>query len=203
MRLVFLAALVSLALASADRAGEFNRKLSIGDPAPAWSDLPGVDGRKHSLTDLKDKQVVVLIFTCNSCPVAAGYEDRIIAFAKKYAAPDSPVGVVAVNVNTIPEDRLPKMRERAQEKGFPFAYLYDETQKIAHDYGATTTPEFFVLDKDRKIAYMGAPDDKNPPAAATQQYLDDAVQAVLAGRKPPVAETLPRGCQIRFARPKR
>src|SRR5262245_12100427 len=117
-------------MVSLSRAGQFNSQLNVGDPAPAWTDLPGVDGKKHSMADLK-KDVVVVVFTCNSCPVAVDYEDRIIEFAKKYAAADGKVAVVAINVNTIPEDRLPKMQERAKEKGFNFPYLYDETQKIA------------------------------------------------------------------------
>jgi peroxiredoxin len=196
-----LAVAVATVLQTTVPAGEYNEKLKIGDPAPAWTNLPGVDGKRHSLADLKDKQVVVLIFTCNSCPVAVGYEDRIIAFAKKYA--DKSVAVVAVNVNTVEDDRLDKMRERAQDKAFPFAYLYDESQKIAKDYGAGYTPEFFVLDRDRRIAYMGAMDDVSPPRQQSKHFLDDAVQAVLAGRKPPVAETRARGCAIRFTRPKR
>src|SRR5436190_1306024 len=83
---------------------------------------------------------------------------------------------------------------RAKEKGFPYPYLYDETQKIAKDHGATYTPEFFVLDRDRRLAYMGAMDDVSPPRQESKHFLDDAVTAVLAGRKPPVAETLARGC---------
>jgi peroxiredoxin len=184
-------------------AGEFNKKLSIGDAAPMWADLPGIDGKKHSLADLKDKQAVVLVFTCNSCPVARSYEERIIAFAKKHAGPTDPVTLVAVNVNTIEEDKLPKMQERAKENGFNFAYLYDETQKIAQDYGATYTPEFFVLDKNRKVAYMGAMDDESPPAQSKVSFLEDAVRAVLKGAKAPKGETLARGCAIRFARPRR
>jgi peroxiredoxin len=194
---------VILAFAAAAPAGEFNEKLKIGDAAPAWTALPGVDGKPHALADLKDKQAVVVIFTCNSCPVAAGYEDRIIAFTKKHAGPDAPVAVVAINVNTIEADRLDKMQERAKEKAFPYAYLYDETQKIAKDFGATYTPEFFILDKDRKIAYMGAMDDISPPRAESKHYLDDAVEAVLAGRKPAPGETRARGCMIRFVKPKR
>jgi hypothetical protein len=131
------------------------------------------------------------------------YEDRIIAFANKHAGPNAPVAVVAVNVNTVEEDRLPKMTERAKEKGFTFPYLFDETQKIARDYGATYTPEFFVLDKDRKIAYLGAMDDKSKPGTATVFYLEDVVQALLKGGKPRVAETLARGCMIRYARQRR
>jgi peroxiredoxin len=180
-------------------AGEFNKKLSVGDPAPTWTDLPGTDGKKHSLSDLKDKSVIVVVFTCNSCPVAESYEDRIIDFAKKYA-PNNKVAVIAVNVNTIEEDRLPKMQERAKDKGFPFLYLFDESQKIARDFGAMVTPEFFVIDKDRKIAYMGAMDEKGPPAAAGKSFLVDAVEAVLAGKKPPIGETLARGCRIRYDR---
>jgi len=182
------------------RSGEFNKKLSVGDPAPTWTDLPGTDGKKHSLSDLKDKSVIVVVFTCNSCPVAESYEDRIIEFAKKYAAVDSKVTVIAVNVNTIEEDRLPKMQERAKEKGFPFLYLFDETQRIARDFGAVYTPEFFVIDKDRKIAYMGAMDEKGPPAAAGKSFLADAVEAVLAGKKFTTSETLARGCRIRYDR---
>jgi peroxiredoxin len=181
--------------------GKYNEKLTVGDPAPASADLPGTDGRRHSLADLKDKQVVVLVFTCNSCPIAVGYEDRITACARKYA--DKSVAVVAVNVNTTEADRLDKMRERAKDKGFTFAYLYDESQKIARDYGAAYTPEFFVLDRDRRVAYTGAMDDVSPPRAATKHHVNDAVDALLAGRRPTVAETQPRGCAIRFAKPKR
>ena len=193
---------VILGLASVASAGEFNEKLKIGDAAPAWKDLPGVDGKKHALVDFKDKKIVVVIFTCNSCPIAAGYEDRIIDFARKHAGPNSPVGVVAINVNTIEADRLDKMQERAKEKAFPYPYLYDETQKIAKEYGTTYTPEFFVLDRDRKIAYMGAMDDATPPRMETKHYLADAVEAVLLGHKPPVTETRARGCLIRFVKPR-
>src|SRR5947209_596101 len=133
------------ALAASAPAGQFNKKLSAGDAAPAWKDLPGTDGKKHSLADLKDKDVVVVVFTCNSCPVAEAYEDRLIDFTRKHAAAESKVALVAINVNTVPEDRLDRMKERARAKGFPFPYLYDESQQTARDYGASYTPEFFVL----------------------------------------------------------
>jgi peroxiredoxin len=185
-------------VASISHAGEFNSVLKPGDDAPAWVELPGVDDKKHSLADLKDKPVVVVAFTCNSCPVAELYEDRIVALAKKYSGK---IALVAINVNRIEQDRLPKMKERAREKGFEFPYLYDETQKIAKRYGATYTPEFFVLDRERKIAYMGAMDDKSPPAQPTERFLEQAVEAVLKGQKPSKAETLARGCRVRYARP--
>jgi peroxiredoxin len=196
-----LAAIIAAGVATAAVAGEYNEKLKIGDPAPSWTNLPGVDGKRHSLADLKEKQVVVLVFTCNSCPVAVGYEDRIMSLARKYV--DRPVAIVAVNVNTIEDDRLDKMKEHAADKGLPFPYLYDESQRIAKDYGAAYTPEFFVLDRDRRIAYMGAMDDVSPPRQESKHFLDDAVQAVLDDRKPAVDETRARGCAIRFVRPKR
>lgn len=181
-------------------AGKFNSVLSVGDDAPAWVELPGTDGKKHSLADLKSKSVVVVVFTCNSCPIAEDYEARLIAFARKHAGPDAPVALVAINVNKIAEDRLDKMTERARERSFNFAYLYDESQKIAKAFGATYTPEFFVLDKNRKIAYLGAMDDKSPPAQPTANYLEDAVAALLKGEKPAASETLARGCKVRYVR---
>ena len=184
-------------------AGEYNPVLNYGDAAPVWNHLPGVDGKQHSLADLKDKQLVVVIFTCNSCPVAVDYEDRIVAFAKKHAGPNAPVGVVAINVNKIEADSLPRMKERAEEKGFPFPYLFDETQKIAKDYGATYTPEFFVLNKDRKVVYMGGMDDNSNPANVTANYLEPAVAAALRGEKPATFETVARGCTIRYERERR
>jgi peroxiredoxin len=201
--LAVVVALLAMFAARPATAGQFNKVVSPGDKAPAWVDLPGVDGKKHSLADLAGQDVVVLAFICNSCPAAVDYEDRIIALAKKYGNGRGKVAVIAVNVNTIPADRLDKMQDRAKAKNFPFPYLYDESQKIARDYGASYTPEFFVLDRERRIAYCGALDDRSPPAAANRHYVDEAIRAVLDGRRPEVAETLARGCMIRFARPKR
>lgn len=192
--------LTLLAMPAVVRAGQFNKVLSVGDPAPAWENLEGTDGQKHSLKDLKDHAVIVVVFTCNSCPVAVSYEDRLLAFAQKHAGKGSQVQVVAINVNTLPADRLPKMKERAAQKKFPFPYLYDPSQKIAKAYGAMYTPEFFVIGRDRKIAYLGAMDDKSPPADAKTSYLESAVDAALHGKRADVSETLGRGCRIRFHR---
>jgi peroxiredoxin len=187
---------ISGVLSTAD-AGEFNTVLSIGDKAPAWEKLPGTDGKTHSLSDLKDKKLVVVVFTCNSCPYATDYEDRIIEFAKKHA---SDVGVVAINVNNVPEDKPEKMRERAEKKKFPYPYLHDQTQKIAHDFGAVGTPEFFVLSPERKIVYMGAMDDDSDAKKVKVNYLDAAITAALAGKEPEKKETFFRGCRIRYAK---
>jgi len=186
------------------QAGEFNPTLKIGDTAPTWSNLAGTDGQKHSSVDLKDKSVVVVVFTCNSCPTAIDYEERIVAIARKYAAePTSKVAVVAINSNTIAADKLDKMIDRAKERGFPFPYLYDESQKVAKAFGALYTPEFFVLDRDRKVVYMGALDDKTKADEAKVNYLANAIDAILAGKSPAKVETLARGCRIRFNRVRR
>jgi peroxiredoxin len=188
-----------MALVGPAQAGEFNKKLSIGDSAPVFTGLEGVDGKTHSLADLKDKDVVVVCITCNHCPVAVAYEDRIIAFAKKYASgADSKVGMVAINVNKSEADGLPKMKERAKEKGFNFPYLFDPSQKIGRELGASVTPEFFVLNKERKVVYMGALDDNM--RAPKVNYLDAAVTAALEGKKPAKTETRPSGCGVQYER---
>jgi peroxiredoxin len=179
----------------AAHAGEFNETLSIGDAAPAWQDLPGTDGKSHGLADLPADKLVAVVFTCNSCPVAAGYEDRLIEFAQRRA---EQVAVVAINVNKIPEDNLESMQQRATEKMFPFAYLFDASQQIARNYGAQTTPEVVLLDRDRKVVYMGAMDDSTDPSKVTVKYLDVAVDAVLDGNALETKETLPQGCRIRY-----
>jgi peroxiredoxin len=202
-RLATSFALVCFCLGSVVFAGEYNPVLSIGDAAPEWKNLPGVDGKPHSLAELKDKDVVVLFFTCNSCDVATAYEDRIIALAKKYAGPNDRAAFVAVNVNKIPEDSLPEMKKRAEAKQFPFAYLFDETQLLAKAYGATSTPEFFVLDRARRIVYMGGVDDSSNAKTVKNHFLSDALEAALAGKKPKAAETVAIGCLIRYERERR
>ena len=130
-------AIVVLFVPNTVEAGKFNEVLDIGAAAPAWVDLVGVDGKKHSMADFKNKDVVVVVFMCNSCPAVQDYEDRMLAFTKKYAGPDGKVGFVGINVNKIPEDSPAKMIERAREKQFDFPYLFDGTQKIAKLYGGT------------------------------------------------------------------
>ena len=116
----------ALLVLSADGvAGKFNKKLSIGDQGPGFENVEGIDDKKHSLGDYKDAKVVVLSFTCNHCPVAVAYEDRFVEFTKQYK--DKGVAFVAINVNNLPADRLDKMRERAEKKGFNFDYLYEMT----------------------------------------------------------------------------
>ena len=146
--------LAGACLSGLAEAGEYNQVLDIGDPAPAWEGLIGVDDKLHSMADWSSQKVLVVVFTCNSCPYAVDAEDRLIELCKKYA--DRGVAMVAINVNKVDEDLLPAMKEKAAEKKFPFAYLFDETQQIARDYGAMVTPECYVLDAKRKVLYMGS-----------------------------------------------
>lgn len=188
--------IANLRPADAAAKAKFNRVIDIGAKAPDWSDLPGVDGKTHSLSEFREAKAIVLVFTCNHCPVAKQYEERLIQFAKAH---EKQVQVVAISVSHNGADRLDKMKARAAEKGFPFPYLYDESQQSARAYGATVTPHFFVLDADRKIAYMGAFDDNIfEPAKVEKHYLLDAVEAVLAGDEPKVKESLQRGCAIDY-----
>jgi len=171
-------------------------ELKIGDAAPDWSGIVGVDDKPHSLSDYKDAKLAVVVFTCNHCPVAQAYQDRLIALQKDYK--DKGVQLIAVNVNNIPDDQLDKMKERAKSKGFNFPYLYDQTQKIGRDYNATVTPHVFVLDKNRKIAYMGAVDDNMKADNVKKHYLHDAVDSLLAGKTPPETVTKQIGCSIKY-----
>lgn len=184
-------------------AGEYNKVLSIGDAAPGWVDLPGTDGRTHSLADLADWPVVVVVFTCASCPTAADYEDRLNALVAKYGGEEGRAAVVAICVNRIEEDLLPALKARIEEKSLRFSYLHDESQKIARDYGALFTPEFFVLNQDRRIVFMGAMDDATDPEKVTKHFVEEAIEAALAGGLPETKEVPARGCLIRFARERR
>lgn len=201
LRLTVLVCL--LILVGSATAGEYNPVLDIGDAAPTWEKLPGVDGKLHSASDLKEKQAVVVVFTCNSCPYASDYEGRLKDFVKQHAGPDSKVALVAVNVNKVDEDLLPAMKEKAASAQFNFPYLFDESQEIARKFGAGYTPECFVLNKDRKVVYMGAFDDSPMADKVEKQYVVNAVAAALKNEKPAVTETVPIGCRIRFERKRR
>jgi thiol-disulfide isomerase/thioredoxin len=164
--------------------------------APAWENLEGTDGKQHSLIELSDAKAVAVVFTCNTCPVAQAYEDRLIQLANDYQ--EKGVVFVAINVNKDEANALPAMKERAEEKGFTFAYLFDPSQKIARDYGATVTPHAFLLDQDRKVVYVGAIDDNQNQSAVQKQHLRDAIDATLGGQPPELATTEPAGCGIKY-----
>jgi peroxiredoxin len=190
------ASLVVAALTAIMAARGYAGELKVGMVAPDFKGIIGTDGHKHSLADFKKAKLVVLVFTCNHCPVAQAYEDRLVALQKKYRTSD--VQLVAVNVNNIPEDRLDEMKKRAKQKGFNFPYIYDASQKLGRDYGAKVTPHVFVLDQDRKIAYMGAIDDNMQADKAKTPHLRNALDALLNGEKPPRPVTKQFGCGIKY-----
>ena len=191
IRQLAVAAALLLALSASSFAGKYNKALNIGQKAPAWNGLIGVDGKRYSLSDHKKVNGVAVVFTCNSCPVAVNYEDRLIQFAKDYKAKG--IDVVAINVSNRPPDRLDKMKVRAQEKKFNFLYLYDPTQKTARAYGATCTPHVFLLNQKREIAYMGAIDDNQTATRVKKHYLREAADAILLE-----TETKQFGCSIKY-----
>jgi peroxiredoxin len=173
----------------------------VGDVATDFS-LKNVDGKKVSLKDYKDAKGYIVIFTCNHCPYAMAYEDRIIALDKMYKKQGYPV--IAINPNN-PEkqkdDSFDKMQQRAKEKKFSFPYLLDEGQKIYPQYGATKTPHVYILQKTAKgnvVKYIGAIDDNyEDEAAVKQKYVENAINALLKGKEVPVKETKAIGCSIK------
>jgi len=188
--------LVAGPMARPSVAGKFNRVLNVGDQAPAFTALKGVDGKRHALADYKRAKLVVIAFICNHCPTAKQYEQRMLKFVKKY----QPKGVqfVAISSSRHPADGFAKMKQRAKSSGFTFPYLHDATQKVGRRYGATHTPHFFLLDGKRRIAYMGAFDDDAETEQVEEHYLTDAVDALLAGRDPEITESRQFGCEIEY-----
>lgn len=175
-----------------------NDRPKVGEAKPTWKDLPGVDDKNHSLEDLKAKDAVVVAVTCNHCPIATEYIDRMKDFVAKHCSPEGKVALVAIVVSHEETDRLPRMKEVAKDKGFSFSYLYDESQKVGKALGATHTPQFFVLRKDRTLVYRGAWDNSVNPARVKTRYVEDAVKAVLDGKTPSVTETKAKGCRITY-----
>ena len=172
--------------------------LALGSQAPAF-DLPGVDGRNHSLDEYADAPALAVVWSCNHCPYVQAWEGRMVAIQRDYA--DRGVRLVAVNSNDVekyPEDSFPEMQARAERQRFNFDYLFDEDQSVARAYGPERTPEVFLFDGDRRLVYHGAIDDSRDDRAVGSHYLRDALDAVLAGSEPPVAETPPVGCSVKW-----
>src|SRR5580693_8095236 len=184
--------------------------LAIGESAPDFN-LPSVDGKKYSLSAFKDARILVIIFTCNHCPTAQAYEDRIIQLTKDYSPKG--VAVVAIMPNdptsirldelgyTDMGDSYEEMKIRAKDKQFNFPYLYDgETEETSKKYGPIATPHVFIFDKDRKLRYSGRIDDVEKPTK-TPNTLDtrNAIDALLQNKEVHVATTKVFGCSIKWA----
>lgn len=170
----------------------------VGDQAADFS-LKNVDGSMVSLADYKGVKGYIVVFTCNTCPYAVMYEDRIIELHNKYAKEGYPV--VAINPNdpdVKPGDDFASMVARSKEKKFPFKYLFDEGQKVYPLYGATRTPHIYLLDANRYVRYIGAIDDNaQNPSEVSVKYLENAIAALKAGENPDPAETKAIGCTIK------
>lgn len=195
--IIAMTLLTVTAFSPADKKG-----YEAGDHATDF-ELKNVDGKIISLSDFKDANGFIIAFTCNSCPIAQLYEQRIIDLHKEYAPQGYPV--IAINPNDPvkqPGDSFEEMQKRAGEKNYPFPYLIDATQEITKTYGATNTPHMYVLQKDGDqyvVKYIGAIDN-NPkePEKATKKYINDALDALIEGREVPVEETKAVGCSIKW-----
>ncbi|WP_304198815.1 thioredoxin family protein [Flavobacterium alvei] len=170
----------------------------IGDKATDFR-LKSVDGKMYSMVDYKDAKGFIVVFTCNHCPFAVKYEDRINDLAKRYKSKG--YILLAINPNDPalePTDSYELMKVRAKEKGFAFPYLFDEGQKIYPQYGATKTPHVFLLDKNQIVKYIGAIDDNVDSAAdVKEKYLENAIAALESGKTPSPETTKAIGCSIK------
>jgi peroxiredoxin len=174
----------------------------LGSDCPAFR-LPATDGRFFSRDDLAGASASVVMFICNHCPYVQAIEDRLVALGQAFRG--KPVRMVAISANdagSYPEDAPEKMRARATDKGYPFPYLYDESQETARAFGAACTPDFFVYDKDLRLAYRGRLDDSWKDAAAVKaQDLRAAIDALIAGRAPSAEQRPSMGCSIKWKKP--
>jgi len=172
--------------------------LELGARAPDF-DLPGVDGKRYSLSAFKDKPVLVVVFWCNHCPYVKAYEDRAVALQRDYLTKGAQL--VAINSNddkAYPEDGFPEMVKRSKEKGFNFPYLRDESQKVVEAFGGVCTPHVFAFDSGRVLRYRGRIDDSKDPSKVTTHDLRNALDDMLAGESVRVPDTKPFGCSIKW-----
>ena len=173
----------------------------VGDVVEDFS-LKNIDGNNVSLADFKDAKGFIVVFTCNMCPYSKMYEDRIVALDKKYKEKGYPV--IAINPNdpvASPGDDFASMKVRAKEKGFTFPYLFDEGQEVYPKFGASKTPHVFILNKDKKdlkVAYIGAIDNNARSVEnASEKYVEQALEALLAGKEIQNTTTRAIGCSIK------
>ena len=176
----------------------FVEAYKIGEQAADFS-LKNVDGSMVSLKDYKGVNGYIVVFTCNTCPYAVMYEDRIIELHNKYAPMGYPVVAINPNDPSVKSgDDFASMQARAKEKNFPFKYLFDEGQKVYPAFGAVRTPHVFLLDANRYVRYIGAIDDNaQNPSEVSVKYLENAIAALKAGNNPDPAETKAIGCTIK------
>lgn len=208
-RISVVMATILLMAGSGWSASEMPKTLEIGQSAPDFN-LPGVDGKNYKLADFAQAEVLVVIFTCNHCPTAQAYEERIKQLAADYK--DKGVALVAISSNdpnavrldelgySDLSDSLEEMKIRAEQRGFKFPYLYDGgTQKVSLAYGPVSTPHVFIFDKQRKLRFVGRIDDSEKAERVKFRDTRNAIEALLAGREVPVEKTKTFGCSIKWA----
>ncbi len=171
--------------------------LEIGAPAPVSPQMLGVDGHTHTLEDFNNAKVLVVVFIGNGCPTVRAYDDRLKELDQKYGARG--VQLVAVNANNShlsPFDTHDEMVSRARDAGLPFPYLKDQDGSLARTLGAISTPHAFAFDVDRQLMYRGRIDDARIAQSVTKRDLEEAIEALLDDKQPPVEETQAFGCSI-------
>jgi peroxiredoxin len=190
-----------LSCLAAARAQEAPKSLALGASAPAADvKMKGVDGRDVSILDVKGEKGTLVVFTCNHCPWVKAWETRIVELGNAWQSKG--IGVVAINSNdpaAYPDDSYEEMQKRAKDRGMRFPYVVDATSEVARAFGASHTPQTFLFGKDGTLAYKGAVDDNaKEPDKVKARYLADALEAVAAGKEPPLRESKALGCSIKF-----
>ncbi|GAB4326473.1 MAG: thioredoxin family protein [Candidatus Zixiibacteriota bacterium] len=173
-------------------------ELAIGAVAPDFN-LMGTDERMYSLEDVKGEKGTLIIYTCNHCPYAIAYEDRLIALAEEFQPKG--IGVAAISCNdadAYPDDGFEAMKVRAKEKKLPYPYLFDESQAVALEYGPMVTPHIYLFDPELKLVYRGRIDNSAKPAEVKERDLHNALTALVEGKPIEVKETTAFGCSIKW-----
>ncbi len=176
-----------------------SRDLPLGTPCPDFR-LPSVDGKVFARDDFRDRPVLVVMFICNHCPYVQAVEDRIIQLAREYGPRGVQfVGICSNDPTDYPDDRPERLLERWRRKGYGFPYLIDASQDVARAFGAVCTPDIYVFDRDRRLAYHGRIDDNwQDPTRVTRRELAAALDALLAGRRPAAEQIHSIGCSIKW-----
>jgi peroxiredoxin len=172
---------------------------ALGAPCPDFR-LPAVDGKTYARDDFAGAKALVVMFICNHCPYVKAVEDRIIRLAKEYGPRGVQlVGVCSNDAETYPDDAFPALAQRWRERGYGFPYLHDESQDVARAFGAVCTPDIFVYDGARRLAYRGRIDDSwKDESKVTSRELAGALDALLAGGLPAAKQRPSMGCSIKW-----
>jgi len=202
----FLILLLLFGLSDFVFSGKYNSIISIGDPMPEFSNLPSISGESVSSADLQE-DVLVYVSLANHCPWVKGMDQDLVTLANSFD--DKSVRVIGLSFNHQENDRLPAMKVHAEKNGYTFDYLFDESQELGRELGATRTPEYFVFNKARKLVYTGAlynsPAKQNSDGSIkhvngepSEFYVQDAVLATLEGDQVPTQETRAHGCTVKY-----